>query len=395
MSYLKPLYITILSTLCACYIFGVGDDSQFEQSIEWHDIGDSMSLDKYIIHTKQDANYLLIQYGMADKIIELQDNKAHLDMTKFPAAGVIKFYLLDASKNIIGTKSSYVLSGEENHFLTTWQSYPFLRANDKDISQLIALPTDIYGNMLDEMPEVELNFSTAKTLAIRQKTKGEAFISFKMNTAQKVNKIPLFLATAKGNSRPIQILIESGDAQRAQLEYKIAENKSNGQEVIQYIISGIEDKHGNEINDGQEVLIQCTLDGNPNQITAVSLNGKAVTELVVPEGTRSVSARVYNGKNAISNSTNINFVIPTLEYEIKIVGDDLVFSKLRDQNDQPLLNGIKATLYLESSNKNYKIITESDKSELRFDLNDNHIDAGYYTYSLDILGKKYKGEVKI
>ncbi len=395
MYYPKIIFTSALALLIALMIYADGESIEIDSSLDWNELGDTMSMRSYLIHTPAEANYLMLQYGLDDICIGIQDGKGVLNLTEIQAAGKVKFSILDASYSILNSKLSYILSADENGYLTTWQSFPYLRANGQDAGQVVALPTDAYGNLLDEIPDVQLQFSTPQKLTIANKFQSTAFVSYLMNTPQSAGKIPVFLRSSRGYSRPIQFLVEAGEIAQAQLQLSLITKQSNGQEVVRYAVSDIKDRYGNELSDGQEIEIKCWIDETENTISAVSLNGRAISEIVLPVGCREIRAQVYTEGIAISNLSTQKLSIPSIEYDINITGNKLQFNHIWDRQNAPILDGTQGTLYLQGPNKNYKLTTESAKSSLQFGIADHSIDPGYYNYQLDILGQIYQGELKI
>ncbi len=343
-----------------------------------------------------DARYLLIDNGWSPKTYEADGGYFSIEPEEMKTAGVYKFSFLDKNKQLAHSQDVYVRPAAPSRTMETYLSYPYLEAGSDETSEIVNITTDLYGNLLDFTPEMQVHFTSSRQTPYTIINSTHSYNTAIFYSQKSQQSIPYTVSNAYAYSAPKTLKIEPSSPATMQLKVRHNNSIADGQSTLELVADEVRDQYGNTCLDGNDIVFCIKSGQTQNFINAVVVRGEAIAQTLVPSDVTSLSVYTLVDNRVGSNTVQLSFDKIAIEASPHVSKDRVDFMLFSSRSKQQIEDGtmVKLTL-IGPHNKKLTFDKKTEKGSIQISRKDYNLPAGKYIYTLQTLGNEIKGTISL
>ena len=304
------------------------------------------------------------------------------------SAGIIDWVLLEGSHSLKGTLK--IVPQPKAAIIETYVGPPSIIAGNSDVSMLVAIPADVYGNTLINGTQVQVsqqfkNHITTSTISTQN---GLAYKN--LSAPKQTGRMLLGLSCNGFYAKEYDVNIMPSTPTGFTIDYDRHHNFADGNQITTFSTSSIKDAYGNCIADGTyvEFLIK-TQNNSILKTYGTTINGVATAKMIHPDHEDAWSIQAHISGMAKSNTIGItyNAILTDFNIEFSKVNKSITVGPLSSFMGQMVPDGLDVKLTLIRNNKIvHTLQKQSANGYAVFKLEHREFTNGKYTVTVNAAG---------
>ncbi len=289
----------------------------------------------------------------------------------------------------------------EAHTIETYFGPRSIRAGGKDYSMLVAIPTDIFDNPISDSTKVNIMQQMDNETILHQTILRDGFAWQLLYSGERTGRMLVGASTTGARSKELTSMISPSNATDFIIEFVRVHEFADGNQVIDFRTSVIQDEFGNTIGDGTFVnFIVQTKNSIKLQTSGNTLAGVATGRMLHPTEADQWQISAFVTGEAKSNTIVANFKPAVTDFEVHFSKNNRQISvgPILGFMQQLVPDGLKIELDIYSENDDL-IATKTGYSRLgvvQFELENEFYPNGKYYLKLKLAGlmKEYQHTIR-
>ena len=244
-------------------------------------------------------------------------------------------------------------SPERKKLIETYLGPKSIRTGGKDESMIVALPTDIYDNLLAERSPVRISRQVEENIISDTAITKNGLVWASLFSPKKSGVLLASVAYENSQSKELSIQVRPDNAIDFEVDFERVHPYADGHQLITLSSSRITDSYGNTISDGTLVNYEIkTAAGQKLQAMATTISGVATTTFLHPEYPDTWKISAYISGIAQSNTLSLEFTPAFADYSIAISENNRVLNigPIRSFMDQIIPDGMSIIWEITNNN---------------------------------------------
>lgn len=227
-------------------------------------------------------------------------------------------WILVHQKSIVSKGSLTILpSNISSNAMETYIGPTSIFADDVDLSMVVSLPQDIYGNPLPEGTQVTFTEKFKEVHKNDSMMVRDMIAHHYVGAHNKVGNLFVGVAFKKQVSKELTVNVLPTKAVDFTISPERQHHFADGNQIVSFKTSTIQDTYGNTVADGTLVNFMVKDDsGNSYQTYGQTLNGVAIGKMLHPEIATHWSVKAHISGMSKSNGLELDFDAAVLDYPI-------------------------------------------------------------------------------
>lgn len=267
-----------------------------------------------------------------------------------------------------------------------------INAGGIDYGMMIAMPTDIYDNPLEDSTAVELKHQFLKNETVEKLLIDDFIVWKNIYSYETSGRILVSAKEGLISSKEFTLDVFPSQAENFELYERRKHQYADGNQVVEFYTSIITDKYGNTISDGRmvEIIIQNNK-GDRISTMAKTINGVARGFIIHPASQSTWNAQAFIPEMAESNVITLDFLPAVEDIEISFAANnrEVMIGPITSFMKQLIPDGAIITLRLYSEGE---LVDEFHKStfngKTRFKISKDFYKDGKYDIEIKGMGIK-------
>lgn len=230
-------------------------------------------------------------------------------------SGQYDWKLLAHSKILVSGSFQLRPKGEA-HTIETYFGPRSIRAGGNDYSMLVAIPTDIFDNPISDSTQVAIAQQMDNETILHQTTLSDGFAWKLLFSGKKTGRMLAGASTSGARSKELASMISPSNATDFTIAYDRVHEFADGNQVIDFRTSVIQDEFGNTISDGTFVnfMVQ-NKNGIKLRTSGTTIAGVATGRMLHPTEADKWQVTAFVSGEAQSNTIAANFKATVTDFE--------------------------------------------------------------------------------
>ncbi|WP_025741608.1 hypothetical protein [Aquimarina pacifica] len=304
--------------------------------------------------------------------------------------GMVSYTLFYESKNIYQSQFFIEANTTTPVQLESYIGPPSIIAGGNDYTMHVVVPTDTYDNPLPDSTAVILKHQFLDIVNERQVSSKDMLGWEQIFSYEESGQLLLSSQVKETYSKEHAIKVFPAFPEDFTISYMRKHRYADGNQVINFKTSIVNDQYGNSISDGTMVnFIVKNSSGKLLHTQGTIINGSAVAKMLHPdhEDTWEVKAYVYGMGESDKLSLSFAKVLEDFDVNFGKGNREIIVGPLKSFMGQLIPDGAMVKLDIYRGNK--KIETKSESSSrgmVRFLLEEGFFGAGNYSFKIGSMG---------
>lgn len=270
-------------------------------------------------------------------------------------AGEVQFTLLLGQDELLQGKFTVLSSAQFNPQLDAFVGPPSLIVDQNDPAMIVAIPTDIYGNLMPNSTPINISTQRQDKTQTTQKTTQLGLTYIYLEPEAQVGKIKIAVTAQQAQSKSLEVLLTPGTPSNFEIVAHRVHNYADGSENLKLSTGILTDSFNNIVANGTAVQFNIQGDrGGLITANGFTVNGIAQTQLAHPSQADSWSITANIGQQSkTTNTLEIDFkpAIAAIDSHWDSDESKLIIGPLTGNLGQLIADGTQVALYNKQGQK--------------------------------------------
>ncbi|MCE2614008.1 hypothetical protein LVD13_13605 [Flavobacteriaceae bacterium D16] len=272
-------------------------------------------------------------------------NEWHYFLPEFLSnkSGIASWVLLKTNSPLPNGQIQINPSPERQNMIETYLGPKSIRTGGNNHSMLVALPTDIYDNLLADNSPVGISRQLEENIITDTAFTKNGLVWASLYSPEKSGVMLTSAAFENSQSKELSIQVQPENAVDFKVSFKRVHPYADGHQLLTLSSSRITDSYGNTISDGTLVNYEVeTAAGQILQAVATTILGVATATFLHPEYPDTWKISAYITGIAQSNTLSLEFKPAFADYSITLSKNNrvLTIGPIRSFMDQIIPDGM-------------------------------------------------------